>query len=381
MAGELSERADGYREAVLAHLTLLLVEVARLAADVVGDLRVNREPLLADVFAVIERRYAEPLSLRDVARAVSLSAGHLTTVVRRRTGRTVQEWIVDRRMTAARRLLAGSDLPVGEIGRRVGYPDPGYFARVFGQVHGVSPTRWRSGWLTPLRAVGRSAVAAHLVVAGGEHVLERGLGGGVHRAGLRQVGVALQVGDGLHGLLVHRAGDRALVVVELAQLPLQHDDRFARARAGVTGVTWWWVVELDGHDDRGCVAPLAAGVAEPNAAEAERQARDDRRARDGAAERDEDGAAGGRGRPGWWGWRWLRVEVVVLMAAAPGFRWSRGVSPMAQDCSAAAVRTVDRAADAAGGSAPSSDRWTRAHLSTARDRRSSNVRESRHRRT
>jgi len=141
---ELSERADGYREAVLAHLTLLLVEVARLAADVVDDLRINREPLLADVFAVIERRYPEALSLRDVARAVNLSAGHLTTVVRRRTGRTVQEWIVDRRMVAARRLLAGSDLPVGEVGRRVGYPDPGYFARVFGQVHGTSPTRWRS---------------------------------------------------------------------------------------------------------------------------------------------------------------------------------------------------------------------------------------------
>ncbi|MBV9921124.1 MAG: helix-turn-helix transcriptional regulator [Pseudonocardia sp.] len=140
---ELRERADGYREAVLAHLTLLLVAVARLAADVVDDLRLNHEPLLADVFAVIECRYGEELSLRDVARAVNLSAGHLTTVVRRRTARTVQDWIVDRRMTAARRLLAGSDLPVGEIGRRVGYPDPGYFARVFGQVHGVSPTRWR----------------------------------------------------------------------------------------------------------------------------------------------------------------------------------------------------------------------------------------------
>ena len=141
---ELTERADGYREAVLAHLTLLLVEVARLAADVVDDLRINHEPLLADVFAVIEHRFAEALSLRDVARAVSLSAGHLTTLVRRRTGRTVQEWIVDRRMVQARRLLAGSDLPVGEIGRRVGYPDPGYFARVFGQVHGMSPTRWRN---------------------------------------------------------------------------------------------------------------------------------------------------------------------------------------------------------------------------------------------
>jgi AraC family transcriptional regulator, transcriptional activator of pobA len=141
---ELAERPDGHREAVLAHLTLLLVAVSRLAADVVDDLRLNREPLLAEVFAVIERRYPEPLSLRDVARAVSVSPGHLTTTVRRRTGRTVQEWIVDRRMVQARRLLAGTELPVGEIGRRVGYPDPGYFARVFGRAHDTSPARWRA---------------------------------------------------------------------------------------------------------------------------------------------------------------------------------------------------------------------------------------------
>ena len=64
---ELRERRDGYREAALAQLMLLLVQVSRLAADVVGDLRVNQEPLLAEVFAVIERRYPEPLSLRDVA--------------------------------------------------------------------------------------------------------------------------------------------------------------------------------------------------------------------------------------------------------------------------------------------------------------------------
>jgi AraC family transcriptional regulator, transcriptional activator of pobA len=47
-------------------------------------------------------------------------------------------------MVQARRLLAGTTLPVGEIGRQVGYPDAGYFARLFGRVHGVSPTRWRA---------------------------------------------------------------------------------------------------------------------------------------------------------------------------------------------------------------------------------------------
>ncbi|MGV9993893.1 AraC family transcriptional regulator [Streptomyces sp. NPDC003374] len=140
---ELAQRRDGYREAVSAHLTLLLVAVSRLAADVVGDLRENREQLLADVFEVIEQRYPLPLSLRDVAAAVSVSPGHLTSTVRRRTGRTVQEWITERRMVQARRLLTATDLPIGEIGRRVGFPDPGYFARTFRKVHGVSPARWR----------------------------------------------------------------------------------------------------------------------------------------------------------------------------------------------------------------------------------------------
>jgi AraC family transcriptional activator of pobA len=146
---ELAQRRDGYREAVLAHLVLLLVGVSRLAADVVGDLRENREPLLAEVFDVIERRYPQPLSLRDVAAAVNISPGHLTSTLRRRTGRTVQEWITERRMVQARRLLAATTLPIGEVGRRVGFPDPGYFARTFGKLHGTTPTQWRQADTTP----------------------------------------------------------------------------------------------------------------------------------------------------------------------------------------------------------------------------------------
>lgn len=140
---ELTARHDGYRQAALAHLTLLLIELARLARDVVADLRRSGEPLLAEVFAVIDRRYAEPLSLRDVAAELGMTSGHLTTVVRRRTGRTVGEWIIERRMAAARELLAHTDLPVAEVARRVGIADPGYFSRLFGRTHGTSPRAWR----------------------------------------------------------------------------------------------------------------------------------------------------------------------------------------------------------------------------------------------
>jgi AraC family transcriptional regulator, transcriptional activator of pobA len=142
---ELAAQREGFRQAALAHLTLLLIDVARMAADVVGDLRRSGEPLLADVFDVIDRRHTERLSLRDVADELGITAGHLTTVVRRRTGRTVQEWIIERRMAEARSLLTDTDLPVGEVARRVGMSDQGYFGRMFRRTHGVSPRSWRSG--------------------------------------------------------------------------------------------------------------------------------------------------------------------------------------------------------------------------------------------
>ena len=140
---ELRRRRDGYREAVLSHLTLLLVELSRLAADVAGDLRLRDEPLLAEVFGFIEERYNERISLKEVARAVNLTPGHLTTIVRRKTGRTVLEWISERRMAEARKLLVQTDLTIEEVGQKVGYVDAGYFVRSFRRAHGTTPLGWR----------------------------------------------------------------------------------------------------------------------------------------------------------------------------------------------------------------------------------------------
>ncbi|WP_246106412.1 helix-turn-helix transcriptional regulator [Pseudonocardia kunmingensis] len=61
----------------------------------------------------------------------------------RKTGRTVQQWITERRMVEARRLLAETDLTVETVGARVGYRDPGYFARRFRRAHGTAPLEWR----------------------------------------------------------------------------------------------------------------------------------------------------------------------------------------------------------------------------------------------
>ncbi|PVZ03432.1 AraC family transcriptional regulator [Actinomycetospora cinnamomea] len=141
---EIRARRDGAAAAVRAYLTLLLIALTRLESAVTEELRDRDEPLLAAVFDVVEQRFREPLSLRDVAAAVGRTPGHVTTVVGRRTGRTVQQWITERRLREARRLLHDTDLTVAGVAARVGFRDAGYFVRRFRAEHGVPPGRWRA---------------------------------------------------------------------------------------------------------------------------------------------------------------------------------------------------------------------------------------------
>lgn len=146
IAHELTECAHGYREVVRAELKALLIRTARLVnRERPAESPEPRSPLLGEVFDVIEARFAERVSLTDVARAVGRSPAHLTTVVREQTGMTVQQWIIERRMAEARQRLMGSDENVNVLAERVGYRDPTLFIRHFKRAHGVTPRRWRNG--------------------------------------------------------------------------------------------------------------------------------------------------------------------------------------------------------------------------------------------
>lgn len=140
---ELEHPRDGSSEAALAYLTLLLVSAARITVDIGSDLRVRSEPQLAAVFEFIEQHYREPISLATVAAALGLTPGHLTTVVRRKTGRTVQRWITERRMADARRLLRETDLTIEAIAGTVGYRQTSHFIKHFRRDHTLTPANWR----------------------------------------------------------------------------------------------------------------------------------------------------------------------------------------------------------------------------------------------
>ncbi len=140
LAGELADPGRvGAHDAVAALLTRLLVAAARLAPGAMGA----PDPLVERVFAEIEATFREPVSAADVARALGYTPGHLTTVLRRRTGRPLLEWITERRMTEVRRMLRETDLPLDTVATRTGLRDATYLIRRFRNRYGTTPQQWR----------------------------------------------------------------------------------------------------------------------------------------------------------------------------------------------------------------------------------------------
>lgn len=122
-------------------LTLILSEVDRAAA---APHPTSKRGLVVDALRFIERNCLRPLTLGEVARAVRRSPSHVTSALKRATGRSAGEWIVTGRMAEARRLLLHSDELVDVIAERVGYADPTHFIRMFRRAHGATPAKWRA---------------------------------------------------------------------------------------------------------------------------------------------------------------------------------------------------------------------------------------------
>jgi len=139
---EATREERGRNEALGALLRLVLIELERMDAP-------ERSPELPGLTLArralthIEAHCLQPLSLTEVAAALERSPTHVASVVRRETGRTVGEWILEYRMAEARRRLRGTDERVDIIAERVGYADVTHFIRLFRRVHGLTPAAWR----------------------------------------------------------------------------------------------------------------------------------------------------------------------------------------------------------------------------------------------
>ena len=98
-----------------------------------------------------DARYAEPLTVADLAREAGLSPAHFSREFRRTFGEPPHRYLLTRRLERAAALLRTTDRPVTEICHAVGLASLGSFTTSFRRVHGTTPTEYRAAF-PPARA-------------------------------------------------------------------------------------------------------------------------------------------------------------------------------------------------------------------------------------
>ena len=101
-------------------------------------------PIVKLAVVAIDSDPSAILNLRSLAKQLNVSNVYLSTIFKRETGKTVTEYINDRRITYAKHLLFSTSLQVQTVSLHCGMVDVHYFSKLFKQKTGKTPSQFRA---------------------------------------------------------------------------------------------------------------------------------------------------------------------------------------------------------------------------------------------
>lgn len=99
-----------------------------------------------DIFRVIkyiEEHYAESITLSDVVEYSHMSQASFYRVFKKTTGDTFANYLSRYRLSRAHKLIAETNLSLGEIANMTGFSSTAHMSRIFRQQYGMSPSHFR----------------------------------------------------------------------------------------------------------------------------------------------------------------------------------------------------------------------------------------------
>lgn len=121
-------------------MTLRSEDDVYLSLSKLLDLQDNR---IERALLEIHQNYSRDLSLRKMANVLEMNYTYFSELFSKVTGRSFTQYLNEVRLSAAKRLLANTNLSISDIAYQVGYNSEQYFSRQFKKLYEISPSRYR----------------------------------------------------------------------------------------------------------------------------------------------------------------------------------------------------------------------------------------------
>jgi len=130
-------------ESILRLLTIFAQHLSTLSNQLMVEKAAEELPAVARARVYIADRYADELSLGEVAQSVNMSAFYFCKTFKKATGMTFTEYLARVRVEKVRNLLLNPHKRVSEAAYEAGFQSLSQFNRVFRRIAGESPTTYR----------------------------------------------------------------------------------------------------------------------------------------------------------------------------------------------------------------------------------------------
>ena len=142
MAVEYANRREDTQDVLKPLALALLMQVARQYAD---DERADAAPVgMAELMVRYLGEHVDTVTLSALAARFSYHPNYVSTLLRKETGKTFSELLLEQRMDRAAILLKGTDLSVAEVARTLGYLNTSNFHKAFRAHYGMTPRAYCS---------------------------------------------------------------------------------------------------------------------------------------------------------------------------------------------------------------------------------------------
>ncbi|WP_373228589.1 response regulator [Cohnella sp.] len=91
----------------------------------------------------IDSSFTEEIMLGTLSKKFNISLGYLSSLIKKETGTTYSDYVINKRLNMAKELLLDASLSIHEIVERVGYRDYFHFNKLFKKHFGLTPSKFR----------------------------------------------------------------------------------------------------------------------------------------------------------------------------------------------------------------------------------------------
>lgn len=132
----------------LEKLCKMLFKACDSLCDIINEREANENfgenSIYIQLSQYIESNYCNyEFSLKRMEQQFGLSAAYISKIFREKTGLTISEYLWDLRVKKAKNMLSGSNVPLKEIVKAIGYIDISSFNRKFKMSEGMTPGEFR----------------------------------------------------------------------------------------------------------------------------------------------------------------------------------------------------------------------------------------------